>query len=89
MDSCLGPWLLLYAAGELSPFTSAFLFAERWPLGVEPSWRSERGRVGSSGDRVASPGDTGDITGALTGRVDLLSGVDAMAGDRGKTMVTL
>lgn len=33
----------------------------------------------SSGDGVASPGDTGDITGALTGRVDLLSGVEAIA----------
>lgn len=38
-----------------------------------------RCRIGSSGDGVASPGDTGDIMGALTGRVDLLSGVDAMA----------
>lgn len=36
--------------------------------------------MGKSGDGVASRGDNGDITGALTGRVDLLSGVDAMAG---------
>lgn len=35
--------------------------------------------MGSRGDKVASPGDTGDITGTLTGREDLLSGVDAMA----------
>lgn len=34
----------------------------------------------SSGDGAASPGDTGVVTGALTGRVDLLSGVEAMAG---------
>lgn len=41
------------------------------------------GRVGVDG--VASRGDNGDITGALTGRVDLLLGVDAMAGvDRKK-----
>lgn len=44
---------------------------------MEPS---ERGRVCSSGDGVASSGDIGDIMGALTGRVDLLSGVDAMTG---------
>lgn len=37
---------------------------------------------------VASRGDNGDITGALTGRVDLLSGVDAMAGV-GRKMRTL
>lgn len=48
---------------------------------MEPSWWSlERGSIGSNGDGVFSPGNTGDITGALTGRVDLLSGVDAMAG---------
>lgn len=35
--------------------------------------------MGSSGDGFASPGDTGDITGALTGRLDLLSGVVAIA----------
>lgn len=35
--------------------------------------------MGSSGDGLASPGDTGEITGALTGRLDLLSGVVAIA----------
>ncbi len=35
--------------------------------------------MGSRGDGTSSPGDTVDITGTLTGRVDLLSGVDAMA----------
>lgn len=46
--------------------------------------------MGKSGDGVASPGDNGDITGALTGRVVLLSGVDAMAGvHREETMALL
>ncbi|KAA8586082.1 hypothetical protein FQN60_007651 [Etheostoma spectabile] len=53
---------------------------ERRPLAVEPSWWSERGGAGCSGEGLPSPGDTAHITGALTGRVDLLSGVDAMAG---------
>lgn len=44
----------------------------------------------SSGDGDASPGDTGDITGALTGRLDLLSGVDAIAEvDREQTMMSI
>lgn len=33
----------------------------------------------SRGDRLASPGDNGVIIGALTGRDDLLSGVDTIA----------
>lgn len=79
VDPGRGLWLLVCSAGWLSAFTSAFRSAERWPLGVQPSWWWVRCRAGSNGDGVASPGDTGDIMGALTGRVDLLSGVEAMA----------
>lgn len=75
----LGLWLLTLSVVRHSAFNSAFLLEYRCLLGVETSWWSERGRVGSSGDGVASPGDTGDITGALTGRLDLLSGVDTIA----------
>lgn len=34
----------------------------------------------SSGDGIASPGDTCDIIGALTGRDDFLSGVGVVPG---------
>ena len=37
-----------------------------------------RDRAEGSGEGTASPGDTGDMMGALTGRA-FLSGVDAMA----------
>lgn len=90
VDSRLG---LLFSAGRLSSFTSALLSAERGPLRAVLSGRMVRWRLDSRGDGVTSPGDTGDMTGALTGRVDLLSGVLAMArrreGDTGVNDVML
>lgn len=54
--------------------------ALRGSLGAEPPCRSPRGVMGSSGAAAASCGSHGAMMGALTGRDDLLSGVDAMAG---------
>lgn len=81
VNSGLGLCVLVVAsAGLLSTFTSALFSAERdWRLlGVDVSWRSARGRAETTSDGAASPGDTGDMMGALTGR-EFLSGVDAIA----------
>lgn len=48
-------------------------------LGVEPPCSWQRGMMGSSGKAAASCGDHGAMMGALTGRDDLLSGVEAIA----------
>lgn len=58
---------------------SAFLLPQRWFLGAELSWGAERGEVARAGDGVGSPGDKGDMTGALKGRGVLQSVVDTVA----------
>ncbi|TNN27599.1 hypothetical protein EYF80_062256 [Liparis tanakae] len=73
--------LLLRSAGRpsaLRPSALRPLAAERW-------W-SERRRLGGGGEGAAPPGDTGDtgdVTGALTGREDRLSGGEARAAGGG------
>lgn len=83
----LGLWLLAFSSLH-SVFLSPLLSVERWLLGVEPSFWLARSRAGSNGEGAASPGDTGDMSGALTGRLDLLSGVDAIAEIKRRHSVT-
>lgn len=62
-----------------SAFISLFLSVERGrPVGVDVSLRSVRAADGTIGEGAASPGEMGDMMGALTGRV-FLSGVETMA----------
>lgn len=61
-----------------SAFTSLFLSVERGrPVGVDVSLRSVRA-TDATGEGAMSPGEMGDMMGALTGRV-FLSGVETMA----------
>lgn len=61
-----------------SAFTSLFLSLERGrPVGVDVSLRSVRA-ADATGEGAMSPGEMGDMMGALTGRA-FLSGVEAIA----------
>jgi len=80
VDSGLGLWVFVASVGR-SVFTSTLLSAERdWrPLGVEVWWRGPlRGVPPEGSGNGAASGDTGDMMGALTGRL-FLSGVVSMA----------